>query len=391
MRVVREDPTRPGLLYAGTEMGIFVSWNDGRDWHPLGAGDLPHVPVNDIKVHDDDLVVATSGRAFWILDDIAPLRQLTAGIAGAPAHLFAPAPALQLMMAGGRGGDSPNPPRGAVLYYSLAATPDLKENPLEIEILDEAGAVVRKLESDAEKGAEGGGGKLAAKKGINRAVWDFTRDPLPQKLGGFAIGARGGGQIGGATVAPGSYRVRLTLGNTVVEQPLEVRFDPRLPYDPADMAEQQRLLGEASDMLSEFQTSVLALRKVRDQAKLRQELAKTSDKESLAEAAKAVVEAVDGWEKGNIATKREFFQDVLNWPDRLFSELQTIRGTIDGARPKVTQGMQTRLADVRGKFTDAMAARDAIVAGAVADFNAAFAAADEPGLAVPDFRESAAE
>ncbi len=393
VRVVREDPTRRGLLYAGTELGIHVSWNDGRDWQSLAAGEFPVVPVTDLQVHDDDLVAATQGRAFWVLDDIAPVRQMSDDIPGAEAHLFAPAAAV-MVRSGGRGGGrhtSPNPPRGAVLYYTLKSAPDLKKTPLEIAILDADGKIVRSLRTSDKKGAEGGGRgvdyALPAKAGLNRAVWDFARDPLPQKLGGFAIASRGGGRIAGATVAPGTYRVRLTLGETTLEAPLEVRFDPRIAYDPADMAEQQTLVGDAMAMLDEFQGSVLALRQVREQAKLRKELAEKAKKEELAKAADAVIKAVDDWEKGNISTERAFFQDVLNWPDRLFSELQMIYGDLDGAQPKVTQGMKDRLADVRGRFADAMAARDAIVAGAIADFNRLFAESGEPGLAVPAFRE----
>jgi len=189
--------------------------------------------------------------------------------------------------------------------------------------------------------------------------------------------------IDGYTAGPGDYTVRLTLGETSVEQPLTVRYDPRQSFDPTHLAEQQRLVASTYDMLGEFQTSLLGMRSLRDQAAAKKTIMEKAGKDDLAEAMGTVVEAVDEWEDGNIATEREFFQDVLNWPDRLFTELQFLYGTLDGAMPRVTAGMIERHTDLEGKFADAMAARDAVLAGAVADANTAFAGAGEGALAVP--------
>ena len=162
-------------------------------------------------------------------------------------------------------------------------------------------------------------------------------------------------QIDGYTTAAGNYTVRLTLGDTTVEQPLTVRFDPRQEYDPAHMAEQQQLVKSAYDMLDEFQATLIGLRKIRDQARIKHGIFEEKGETEKAEAMQAVINEVDEWEAGNIATEREFFQDVLNWQDQLFTDLQFLYSTLDGAMPRVTEGMKQRHADLKGAFDDAMA------------------------------------
>ena len=259
------------------------------------------------------------------------------------------------------------------LYYTLAEEPDLEEQTLTIEFVDSDGNVVRTLKSSADKGAEGGGSgsayALPAEKGLNRAVWDFATDPIEHELDDFVIASGGDKQIDGYTTAAGNYTVRMTLGETEVEQPLTVRFDPRQEYDPAHMTEQQQLVKSAYDMLDEFQATLIGLRKIRDQAQIKHGIFEDKGETEKAEAMQAVIDAVDDWEAGNIATEREFFQDVLNWQDQLFTDLQFLYSTLDGAMPRVTEGMKQRHADLKGRFEDAIGARDAILDGAVADAN----------------------
>ncbi|MBS3745187.1 MAG: hypothetical protein KGY48_12610, partial [Wenzhouxiangellaceae bacterium] len=358
VRVVREDPEREGLLFAGTEKGVFFSLNGGDDWTRLHAGDLPVVPITDLRIHRGDLVVATLGRSFWILDDLSPIRQFDEDHGKAAAHLYAPATADILRINGNRPpGRGENPPIGAMLYYTLAEAPDLEEQALTLEIVDADGQIVRTLEIDAEKGAEGGGSgsayALPAEQGLNRAVWNFATNAIEHELDDFVIASGGDKQIDGYTAAPGDYTVRLTHGETTVEQPLTVRFDPRQEYDPEHMAEQQRLVQSAYAMLEEFQATLIGLRKIREQAKLKHGILEDNGEASNAEAMQAVIDAVDEWEAGNIATEREFFQDVLNWPDRLFTDLQFLYGTLDDALPRVTDGMKQRHTDLKGRFEDA--------------------------------------
>jgi len=322
----------------------------------------------------DDLAISTLGRSFWILDDLAPIRQFDEDHAEATAHLYTPAVADILCLDGNRpAGRGENPPIGAVLYYTLAEAPDLDEQELTIDIVESSGETVRTLKSNAKTGPEGGGSgsayALPAEQGLNRAVWDFDADPIEHELDDFVIASGGDKQIDGYTVAPGDYTVRLTLGETTSEQTLTVRFDPRQETDPDYLAEQQRLVQSAYDMLDEFQKTLIGLRQVREQAKIKHAIFEDNGETEKAEAMQAVVDAIDEWEDGNIATEREYFQDILNWPDRLFSELQFLYGTLDGALPRVTEGMKQRHADLKARFDDAVSARDTLLEGPVAEAN----------------------
>jgi hypothetical protein len=355
-------------------MGVHFSLNAGKDWTRLHADDLPVVPITDLRIQRDDLAISTLGRSFWILDDLSPIRQFDEGHADTAAHLYAPTPADILDLEGNRpAGRGENPPIGAMLYYTLAEEPDLEESTVTIEIVDSNGEIVRTLESSAEKGAEGGGSgsayALPARQGLNRAVWNFDADPIEHELPDFVIGSGGDKKIDGYTTAPGEYTVRLTHGETTVERPLRVRFDPRQDYIPEHVDEQQELVQSAYRMLDEFQATLIGLRKIREQAKIKHGIFTDKGETEQAEAMQAVVEAIDDWEDGNIATEREYFQDVLNWPDRLFTELQFLYGTLDGALPRVTEGMKQRHADLKGRFEDAMGARDEVVEGVIREAN----------------------
>jgi photosystem II stability/assembly factor-like uncharacterized protein len=245
VNVVREDPVRRGLLFAGSELAVYVSFNDGDDWQPLRLN-MPATSIRDLVVHDNDIVVGTHGRSFWILDDIAPLRQLTAEVASAPAHLFAPS--LTYRLPRDTNTDTPlppeepagkNPPDGAILYYTLKAA----TNPLTLEILDSTGRVVRHFSSmdkpeppDPQLNVPTYWLRpfqpLPTDAGMHRFVWDLHGEPPAGRAG------RGGGPSiaaifhdtparQGEWMPVGTYTVRLTAGGQVYSQPLVVKADPR--------------------------------------------------------------------------------------------------------------------------------------------------------------------
>jgi photosystem II stability/assembly factor-like uncharacterized protein len=246
-RVVREDPAREGLLYAGTEFGMFISFDDGGRWQPFQLN-LPNVPVTDIKVHANDLVIATQGRSFWILDDVTPLHQVTQRTAASPAVLFAPREAIRARSSGGRGGGGSGgrlaqyPPNGAMIDYYFAAVPAVPAVPVTVDIIDAAGAVVRSFSSEVTQAAsgpgspaaggddpdaEGGGGfrrgggppvRLSTNAGLNRLVWDFNNTD-------------------GLMVPPGRYRVRMSWGSWTDTRPLALRIDPRVARDGVTAAD----------------------------------------------------------------------------------------------------------------------------------------------------------
>jgi photosystem II stability/assembly factor-like uncharacterized protein len=245
VNAVREDPVRKGLLYAGTETGVFVSFDEGEHWQSLQRN-MPNCPVRDIAVRGNDLVAATHGRSFWISDDVSLLRQLDAAATAADAWLFTPAPAVRLHPSGFQGTPEPrdepsgeNPPRGAILDYLLKSTPS---TPLVIEILDEKGAVVRRYSSD-DKAPGPDLQKLQitpdwapapkppeSALGAHRFVWDlrYSAQKALANPGSFR-------DTGGLWAPPGRYTVRLTAGGRALVQPLILVRDPRIKGSDADL------------------------------------------------------------------------------------------------------------------------------------------------------------
>ena len=390
VRVVREDPARQGLLYAGTEVGLFVSFDDGGAWERVKLG-LPVVPVTDLQVHRNDLVVATQGRAFWILDDLSPIRQWQPEQTDSVV-LLEPATAHITYTSGGSNrGRGDNPPGGAVLHYWLAEAPDLAEQTVKLEVLAGDGSVLRTLESDEEKGEDGGGDgsayALPARAGLNRAQWDFRRDPITKIDKVFAIAGGDDGEIDGYQVPPGEYRVRLSLGDQQVEQPLQVALDPRLDLTDEQIRERDAMRASLYTMLDELHRTVVSLRRAKSQIESRLELVDDdAEADDLKTAGKAAAEAIDAWEATVITTESEFFQDVLNWPSRLDSHLQELLAfTLDDPPQTVTTGIQQRYDDLRGDWEQRMAARQQAV-DAIAEFNRVFAEREEPGVIVGPFR-----
>jgi len=256
-RSVRADPVRKGLLYAGTELGVYVSFDDGDHWQSLQLN-LPVVPVHDLVVHDTDLVVATHGRSFWVLDDISPLRELRADIAAGGAHLYAPATAVRVRRSENR--DTPLPPEephgdnapaGAIVDYWLPASPGA----VALEIVNAKGHVVRRFASDAPPPAPAPSFfmnewlprpvLLPANAGHNRFVWDLRYPAPPVHTPDYDISAIAGhGTVAtpeGPLVPPGTYTLRLTAAGRTLTQTLHVVQDPRVHVGAAVLADQLHL------------------------------------------------------------------------------------------------------------------------------------------------------
>ncbi len=295
-RVVREDPDREGLLYAGTEFGMFVSFDNGGRWQPLQLN-LPRTPVTDLRIHRKDLVLSTQGRSFWILDNLSVLHQVTPAVLGAPAHLFTPREDIRYRYSGGFGGaegarapaaDQPEfPPMGAAIEYWLGAAP---QGALTLEIRDSRGTVVRRFSSEgpgevardpAEPGMRRpvqeieGTPRLPARPGVNRFVWDY-RWP-----GAWAANAGASGRNGPMAV-PGRYTVRLAMGSWSAEVPLVIRADPRVTQDGVTQAVLEDQLAHnlrARDLVSDVNHLVDRVRTARQRAAS----APTPDRTLLAE------------------------------------------------------------------------------------------------------------
>ena len=273
VRAVREDPKKRGLLYAGTEMGVFVSFNDGADWRPLQLN-LPRAPIHDLIVKNDDLVVATHGRSFWILDDLTPVRQFTDDIAKKDVHLYTPQTAYRMQNPGGE--DRPkkpvltgqNPPAGAVIDFYVKAIP--KGETL-IEVLDGQGQVIRKYSSlktqvpdeppdpDDKKPEK----EIKVEAGLNRFVWDLRYEEANRVPGYYLWEYTGGAQ--GPVALPGKYHVRLTVDGKSQTVPLELKLDPRVQVSQADLEKQFNLLLQVREQLNRVYTAVNQIEDVRNQ------------------------------------------------------------------------------------------------------------------------------
>lgn len=283
-RVVREDPKRPKMLYAGTEFGMYISFDDGAHWQSFQQN-LPNTPVTDIKIVNNDLLLSTMGRSFWVLDNLSPLQQLSDKVASAPATLFKPREAVRSLGGGRGGGGRGNPaapqflPVGAQIDYHLATAPT---GEIRLDVLDSAGRVVRSISSAAPQAApppvadappddeEGGGGRggappprLPKAAGHNRFTWDLRYPGVWQGNGRPEAG-------NGPLAPPGKYSVRLVAGSVTETQPLTVVPDPRATRDGVSTADLKALFAHnvrARDMVSDMNRTVARVRAA--QARLR--------------------------------------------------------------------------------------------------------------------------
>jgi hypothetical protein len=351
LRVVREDPARRGLLYAGTATGLFLSFDGGERWQPFQAN-LPVVPVTDLEVRNGDLVASTEGRAFWILDDLSPLRQLDAAVAGARFHLFQPRDAYRVELADDDEAPADcgrNPPDGVVLYYLLSEEAARTGPPPEIEILDAEGVRLRRL-----RPGEGDAGDGPA-PGLNRLVWNLRRDEVPPVPGLLRLPRTG------YRLAPGTYRARLTIGAESMTQSFELLADPRLESRPEDFAEQQRLLAEVWETLAAVHRAAAAARELRREARQRAAEARRRELAEVAGAADALAAAITAWEPAVVEPRQESLQDFVSLPARLNAQLMFLLLVLDSAEPAVTRGARQRFADLSAEWAACRARMAAIL------------------------------
>lgn len=371
VRVVREDPERRGLLYAGTETGLYVSYDAGARWHPW-SGNLPVVPVTDLEVRHGDLIASTEGRAFWILDDLSVVRQHADDVVTASAHLYKPRAAIY-----GEGGGGfftpqnagPNPPGPAVVFYRLAAAPD-SATTVRLEFLDASGAVVRSYSNREGTGAA----RLNPRAGVNRFIWDLRR-PAPTTVQGIQLF---GMPNGGARVSPGTYSVRLTVGNTSKTQPLEVRLDPRMTVTVAQVAQRDSLANTIVQRIGEMHDAVLRIRDVKQQ--VQGFVTRTKDVDSakaIAAMGGALVKKADGIDP-KLTTKAQNGQDIINYANGINGQFGFLLGQLEG-NPVVTQGARERLADLDKLWSALRAEVDSLETDVVA-FNKLLSAAKIEGV-----------
>jgi hypothetical protein len=281
--VVREDPVVKGLLFAGTERSVYVSFDDGDHWQPLRLN-LPGSSVRDLWIHEQDLIAGTHGRSAWVLDDITPLRQAAEAASAQGAYLYRPARATRVRWNGWTDTPlpidepaAPNPPDGAVLDYHL---PTPATGPVVLELLDRTGRLVRRYASDDPPEPVDSSAniplwwvrpprRLGTGAGMHRFVWDLHEPPPPALRFGYPISAVNHDtwrEPRGPWILPGPYRVRLTVDGRTVEQPLTVRMDPRVTATPAALARQYALARRMMEALRGDSAALAESRALRAQA-----------------------------------------------------------------------------------------------------------------------------
>lgn len=379
-RVVRADKKKKGLLYAGTEVGLYVSFNDGTNWQRFKLN-LPIVPINDLVIQDNDLVAATSGRGFWILDDLGTLQQ---SISTKDLHVFMPKDSYRIF--GGTSnaiGQGQNPKSGITMDYYIPEKIDSLE--LKLEIV-QGTKIIRTFSSKKPKGFKswpGGPSKpqvLPAKKGYNRFTWNLGSEALPAIDKVFVFGG-----LNGYAVGPGTYTLRMTLNDAVSETNATVLPNPSIEATANDYKEQQAILATIAATLKDMHTSVNTMRSAKSQLKGYADLLKDTDTaKELVKEGEALTKRITSWEDNLIQSKQKTFQDVINFNNKLNAQLINLSGYIDSADPKVTQGARERLQDLLKDWDLYKKERDAITRVGMKAYNDQFKALDIPALILKD-------
>ena len=351
-RVVREDPARRGFLFAGTETGLYVSSDDGASWNPFQRN-LPAVPITDLAIKNDDLIVATQGRSFWILDDLTPLRKWSDSVAGESAHLFPPRPSVRIQTRKPDEEDQERPgpvgkniPNGVIVNYWLKEKPG-KGGKVILEFI--AGDKVIRTFSNEKKELQGDLKEQAAreeeekekdkplepKAGLNRFVWDmrvFKPTLVPKAV--FNEGEKAPPKVG-----PGFYKVRLTSGGRSVTESFEVRPHPGGFAKAEDLKAQYDLLSAIRDRLSETHATVLAIRDLRAQMKdLGERAERMGNGDALKKRAAATADKLTAVEEKLINPNIKADEDDLNYEPKLDHDFTNLAGIVASADARPTAG-----------------------------------------------------
>jgi photosystem II stability/assembly factor-like uncharacterized protein len=386
--VVREDPTRAGLLYAGTEHGAYVSWDDGAHWAPLSLN-LPDTQVSDLVVEAHDLVIATHGRSMYVLDDIAPLREESATVASAPLHVFTPSTATRRV-------------QDATIQYALARPADT----VRVEILDPAGKVIRsfigggpirgdsaRARTDSLRDSTGTqsasarkpaatpdtilaptgcetsrrrdrGARPTGSAGLNRFTWDL-RYPGAATFACNIIWS--GSPETGPLAVPGQYRVRITANGATQTVPLTLRMDPRLKnVTDADLREQFDLAMKVRDAVSAADSGVIRIRNLRSAIAARVAKANAPD---VARAGDSLSRKLLTIEQELYQTQNRSGQDPLNFPIRLNNRLAALQSSIEYGDARPTAASYVVFKELSAELTTILARLDAVIRTDVPAFN----------------------
>ena len=356
-RVVRQDPEREELLFAGTEVGPFVSFDGGEHWQRFNLN-LPITPITDLRIAHDDLIVATSGRAFWILDDLELVRQYE----GAPQtlHLYAPAPTIisnhrspldgsTNEMDGTDDLQGLNPASGVVLYYTLPENSDSAE--VTLSITDNSGSLIREFTSKENKAETYAGGpppatSVPASGGLNRFVWNLRHANLTGAPTAYIEGSFRGRRVG-----PGTYTATLQSGSKSTETNFEVLPNPAYDLTPGDYADYDAFMAEAEGNLNEMHRLVNELQTVADQLSKLTERLEEQGKTDLLKEAQDLRTDLSAWDDKMVQRKSKAYDDVENFPNRFTANYLFVLNHAESALPRVNDATRARLQGLNERWT----------------------------------------
>ena len=420
-RVIREDPVRRGLLYAGTETGLYVSFDDGAHWQSLRLN-MPAVPIHDFVIKDDDLVAATHGRSFWILDDISPLRQVSDEVCEASVHLFQPRPTTRFLTAvsysmpptPGKNfaflgpfqvtyrqqeiatGEKvkqyldagQNPPEGAIIHYYLKERP---QGEITLTFLSASDQVIRTFSSeekeeqprpglDKDKEKEKKEPRVPKAAGANRFVWDLRYAP-PTRIEGDRESEE---IMKGPLVPPGVYQVQLKLGDQIYTQSFAVLKDPFVTTSQEDLQQQFDLLLAIRAKVSEAHEAINAVRSIRRQVDEWEQRTRELDiHESLVTRGKSLKDKLSAIEEGLIQPRVKDQMDTLSEPMQLSAKLAALSGTVSSADAPPTRQAGLLFDDLSARVATLMRQFHEIIDTDVATFNMQVHDASLPAIIPP--------
>jgi len=336
-RVVRADQKRAGLLYAGTEFGMYISFDDGANWKPFQLN-LPIVPITDLTIKNDNLIAATQGRSFWLIDDITPLHQLNEIVAKSDFHLYKPLASYRMNggQAGRRGqpkNEGINHPNGVMVHFFLK---DTTKATVALEILELNGTVIKKFSTKPDKKAKDE--DLKIKPGMNKFVWNM-RYPNAEGFDGLIMWA---GSLTGPKAVPGKYKARLTVNGTPSETEFEILKDPRTSGTLDDIKAQFDFSIAVRNKLSETHMAIKKIRTAREQInRVTEPMKGKEEMKDVNELSKSILDDMKKIEEALYQTKNRSGQDPLNYPIRLNNKLAALNSEVDGSDYRPTQQVKS--------------------------------------------------
>lgn len=330
-RVVRADPNKQGMLYAGTETGMYISFDDGANWQPYQMN-LPITPITDLTIKNDNLIAATQGRSVWMIDDLTVLHQLNDGMANAKVHLFKPMDSYRM---GGYQNPKPrnagmNHPGGVMVHFNLKDTSVTKD--VSLSFYEANGELIRTYSTKAKEKAD----KLKVEEGGNLFSWNMTY-PAAKKFDGMIMWWA---SLNGPQAVPGDYKVTLKVGDVEQTQTFKILKDPRSEVSLADIQKQFNFIKGVGDKLTETHEAIIDIRKVRDQLNNYKKLiGEEEEMKEIGELADEINEKMEKVEKALYQTKNRSGQDPLNFPVRLNNKLGHLNSLIQRGDYPPTDGM----------------------------------------------------